>query len=353
MSNQVLERGNPTPSGIAATAGRHAWADVAKGVCILLVVLHHLVHKQLDLVVPVDHGHWQDVWADVTWVLKPVRMPLFFLVSGFFAAGAIRRPWRDARRRIATSAWLYAVWLPLLTLFLMVETLMPANRIQSWPELAGQLLLPATSLWFIHAMLAYFVLLRAVRRLPRGVVLAVAAAACGSVSLWGLEENNRIAFLSHFVYFAAGALYPEVVRRTARADLPLKRLLLGYVLATVAMSFVRLPLSLEILALSTLSLPLGVSVARRLQATALGGPLAWLGRNTLQVYVLHLFVIGALLHVPARLGADAGTFELVAVVVWPLVGTLLVTGACLTVHRLLVAAGLGTLFSAPKLLAGR
>lgn len=353
----MVEAAFPAPATPQDAAGsprgsRQRWADVAKGACILLVVLHHLVHKQLDFVVPLDHLHWQDVWADVTWVLKPVRMPLFFLVSGYFAARAIHRPWTDVRRRVVTSVWLYAVWLPLLTAFLAVETLMPANRPQSWTELAGQVLLPATSLWFIHAMATYFLLARGLRSLPRGVVLTLAAIVCGSVSLWGLEENNRIAFLSHFVYFAAGAFFPDVVRRVAAADLPLKRLLVGYVSATAAMTLVHLPLSLEILALSTLSLPLGVSVARRLDATALGEPLAWLGRNTLQVYVLHLFVIGLLLHVPARMGTEPGPFEVLAVIVWPLLGTLLVTAACLGVHRVLVAVGLGALFRAPRTLAG-
>ncbi len=341
-----------TPEPGISAAGRQRWADVAKGACILLVVLHHLVHKQLDFVVPLDHLHWQDVWADVTWVLKPLRMPLFFLVSGYFAARAVHRPWADVRRRVMTSVWLYAVWLPLLTAFLAVETLMPANRPQSWAELAGQVLLPATSLWFIHAMATYFLLTRALRDAPRGAVLAVAAAVCGSASMWGLEENNRIAFLSHFVYFAAGALFPDVVRRVASADLPLKRLAVGYVTATVAMTFVHLPLSLEILALSTLSLPLGVSIARRLDATSAGALFAWLGRNTLQVYVLHLFVIGLLLHVPARMGPEPGTFEVLAVIAWPLLGTALVTAACLGVHRVLVACGLGVLFRAPSALTG-
>ncbi|HSX68419.1 acyltransferase family protein [Nocardioides sp.] len=353
MTSQVLEQPSPTPSGPSATSRREPWADVAKGTCILLVVLHHLVHKQLDLVAPLGHPHWQDIWASVTWALKPVRMPLFFLVSGFFAAGAIHRPWAQVRRRVLTPAWLYVVWLGVLSGFYLLETTTPANRITSIEELARQLVLPATSMWFLYAMTAYFLLARLLRKLPPGPVLAVAAGLSASVSWWGLEGNNEIAFLSHFVYFAAGAWFPDAVRRVAAADLSLRAVGLVYAAATVVVLVAPLRLSASVVLLALLGVPLGIAVAQRLSGTAAAGPLAWLGQRTLQVYVLHLLVIGVLAHIPMRIGPDPGPSEVIAFATYPLLATVAVTGACLVLHRALLGAGMRWMFRAPAWLTGR
>ncbi len=83
-------------------------ADAAKGVCIVLVVLHHLVTKHLELVLPGD-GPAVVAWGAVTAGLRPLRMPLFFVISGMFAASAVRRSWgASLRRRVATPYYLYA-----------------------------------------------------------------------------------------------------------------------------------------------------------------------------------------------------------------------------------------------------
>lgn len=360
MTSQVLEQPRPEPAGperiprpgTAATAQRQAWADVAKGACILLVVLHHLVHKQLHFVVPPGHEQWQHMWASVTWALKPIRMPLFFLISGMFAAGAVHRPWSQVRRRVLSPAWLYVVWLVLLSAFYLVETRTPAHRVHSLRELGLELLLPSTSMWFLYALAAYLLLARGLRRLPPGLVLAAALAVAASVSLWGIEANNRVAVLSHFVYFVAGAHYPHVVRRVAEARVPLLSLALGFSAAAVGASMLHLPLSTKVVALSVIGLPLGLVAARRLTTTVAGRPLAWLGTRTLQVYVLHLVVIGALAWLPLQLSPEAGAWEALAIAAYPLVGALAVTAACLGLHRALVTAGLGRLFRAPAWLTG-
>ena len=75
------------------------WVDVAKGACILLVVLHHAVVKDLALQTPAALDPVADAWQWVTMALKPVRMPLFFVLSGLVASSAVRRPWAQARRR--------------------------------------------------------------------------------------------------------------------------------------------------------------------------------------------------------------------------------------------------------------
>ena len=96
--------GVPSRSEVRATDGRLLWVDVAKGACILLVVLHHAVVKDLAIQAPLPLQPVAEAWAWVTMALKPVRMPLFFVLSGLVASSAVRRPWASgAVRRVAPS----------------------------------------------------------------------------------------------------------------------------------------------------------------------------------------------------------------------------------------------------------
>src|SRR5262245_27573217 len=91
---------------------REVWADVAKGACILLVVLWHVVEKhylevtwRISLPIP-------GAWGMFVEQMLPLRMPLFFTVSGVFAVAAVRRPWPVLlRSRVAKFFYLYVVWL--------------------------------------------------------------------------------------------------------------------------------------------------------------------------------------------------------------------------------------------------
>ena len=71
---------------------RLVWPDLAKGVCILLVVLHHATTKHYVEVLPAGLAPVGELWAGLSPALKPTRMPLFFVISGWFAsllAGAV------------------------------------------------------------------------------------------------------------------------------------------------------------------------------------------------------------------------------------------------------------------------
>src|SRR5690349_20157208 len=73
---------------------RTQWADVAKGVCILLVVLWHVIMKHY---LEID---WRlrlpspGAWGTFGEQLLPLRMPVFFTISDMFAVAAVNRPWR-------------------------------------------------------------------------------------------------------------------------------------------------------------------------------------------------------------------------------------------------------------------
>ncbi|MGA8258113.1 MAG: acyltransferase family protein [Nocardioides sp.] len=330
---------------------RLAWPDVAKGACILLVVVHHVVLKDFELLLPPPLSMVGDFWHDLTYALKPIRMPLFFLVSGFFASSAIRRPLPHAVSRVRGGYYLYVVWLVVMIGVYTIEPDIPANRVQSPVDFVGELLWAASSLWFLYAMVAYFVVARLVRDLNPAVVLTAAALLSVSVSFMSIEENNRAAVLGHLVYYLAGALMPQAVRWLAARRLPLTPLVLGYAAAALVAVYSPLPWTVSAFVASVVGLPLGITIAVRIASNDLGRVLAWIGRRTMRVYVLHLVVLVALVQVPHALGVGHSWSPWVALA-YPVTVSAVVVSGCFAVHALLLRLGAGWLFEPPSWVTG-
>ncbi|MDR4308875.1 acyltransferase family protein [Chelatococcus sambhunathii] len=155
---------NPAPSS------RLDWVDVAKGVCIVLVVMMHStlgVEKATG-----GEGFMHHVVA----FAKPFRMPDFFMISGLFLALVIDRPWRlYLDRKVVHFAYFYVLWLLIQGAF-------------KWPGLALEegagavahafllaLVDPFGTLWFIYLLPIFFVFAKLVKTLPPLLVLGFAA----------------------------------------------------------------------------------------------------------------------------------------------------------------------------------
>lgn len=329
------------------TDQRLLWPDLAKGLCIVLVVLHHVTKFYAPLM-PDDVAPIGTAWQAVMAALKPIRMPLFFVISGLFASGSIRRPWRAARRRLVGGYYLYVVWLVIFAVVYGFERTIDANRTDSFADFLGELVWAATSMWFLFALVAYFVLAKAMRRLPAGWVIGAAVLLSGATSYLPFDEANRVSVLFHFSFFAFGAYCPALVRRISEVDLPLRTLAAAYVVGTAGLFRLDPPRSIQLVLLSLVGIPLGIAVAVRLsQRAAVAEPIAWLGRRTLRVYVLHVAILAVVVHTPLSpaLASPAGT--VVATLLFPVLVTAGVVLLCLGLHAVLVRLGFGFLFDLP------
>ncbi|MEU4399584.1 acyltransferase family protein [Micromonospora orduensis] len=344
-----------TGAGPAATAPRRArWADAAKGVCIILVVLWHVVVKdylQIDwhIGVPVP-----GLWGALGEQFLPLRMPLFFTISGVFAANAVQRPWRVvARSRVAGFLYLYALWLLIHTVVLAVAPDFPTDRATSVLGLLEQLTVTPSNLWYLYALALYFTLAKATRTAPR-LLVVVPAGVLSAVAAAGLLETpgNRAGLYQNLVFFLAGLyLRPQIERWAATATR--RRLVLtsgAYCLALVAMAVTGAQRWWGVWPLvSVVAVAFGVTAAARLERwRAVSGRLATLGRVTLPVYVIHmpvLAVLHLLLHGPVSGLGDLG--QGLIVLGYPVVLTGVVIGASLAIHRGLLAVRAGWLFALP------
>ncbi|HET7690214.1 MAG TPA: acyltransferase family protein [Nocardioidaceae bacterium] len=338
---------NPVGSSTAAPARtRLAWADAAKGFCILLVVLHHTVGKHYAVALPADQLGLYDAWDWVDDTLKPLRMPLFFLLSGIFASSSIDRPWRAVfRKRVGSPYYLYVVWLLIQWPFFAHFTGIGMNRTHGLAELQTDLLFASTGVWYLYALAVYFLLAKLLAPIDPRVVLAGAAALSAFTSELPLEYTNRFSIVQHFVFFALGAYYPQLVTTVQswrrRGLLPL--LAVGYVGALVALKATDLRMCAVTLLVSPLAIALGVRLSMAAATTPyLGATLASIGRRTLPVYVLHVIVLTAVFELLPSL--DLPTPLLIA---YPLVVTFAIAGVCLGIHAAAMRTPLRWLFVLP------
>ncbi|MET8204024.1 acyltransferase [Micromonospora taraxaci] len=344
-------------TGTTRTEGRSQraeWADAAKGACIILVVLWHVVVKdylQIDwhVGVPVP-----GLWGTLGEQFLPLRMPLFFTISGVFAANAAQRPWRIvARSRVAGFLYLYALWLLIHTAVLAAAPDLPTDRATSALGVLEQLTITPSNLWYLYALAVYFTIAKATRRAPWALVLAPAGV-LSAVAAAGLLDTpgNRGGLYQNLVFFLAGLyLRPRIQQWAQTAGR--RRLLLtsgSYVLALAAMAAAGAQQWFGVWpAVSVVAVIFGITAAAQLAHwSALSKPLASLGRITLPIYVVHMPVL-ALLHrlllVPvSELGASA---QGLIVLGYPVLLTGLVIGLSLAVHRGLLAVRAGWLFALP------
>lgn len=342
-------------SAVPGGGGRLDWPDVAKGVCIVLVVLWHVVTKQA---VPAPGaGGVTDVWVTANAQLLPLRIPLFFLVSGVFAASAVTDPdpsrWR---RRAGGLALLYVLWVLIQTAVLALTPGFDTARATDGWQLLAHLTISPTNLWYLLALAVYLTVARLTRRLPTGLVLlaafGVAAVAGAGVipdlgNLWQLVQN--------LLPFLVGLRLSGWVRRFAATSGGARVLVLaaGYLaaLALVAVTGVRLwPGVWPVLALLAVAFGVSASVVLDRRGAGAARVLRWLGRRTLPIYVLHMLPLAL---IDGALRATGWTVAPVWEAVGPVVLTVVVIGVCLGLHAVMQRCGLGVLFDPLRVWGGQ
>lgn len=271
----------------ASAESREGWVDLAKGGAILLVVL---LHAQEVLI---GNGLGTPAWDTITEALGTLRMPTFFLISGLFARKALTaRLGGFLRSKVWHFLWVYLVWSALyVALFEVIGRVNPGGAFEGMAlKWAVDTMIVNNGLWYLVALPVFFVLARWTRRIPVAVQLSVTGAvsmvfASGLIATgtWGADHMP-----AYFVYFLIGCYFSLAIRSAAvRAGLVVA---LGLGVVWVALTVLAYTVGWQGAAaalLPLLAVPFALSAAPLIARRRWGGPLVWLGRNTLPVYVMH------------------------------------------------------------------
>jgi uncharacterized membrane protein YcfT len=330
--------------------GRLAWVDAAKGLSILLVVLHHSVWFLQK------SGQAPAAVVTANEALASLRMPLFFLASGLFVAGALAASWRTLlHKRVAFFLYLYVIWT--IIRFTFFATVIPpgvdpddsANPVR----LVWALLLPGPSMWFLYALALFAVVCKLIRRLPVWLQLGAAGvlSALAGAEVVEFESGPWTRIARYFFFFLLGWHARGLVERLAASSGAVKVVAAAAGCVAAAAAAVMLDLQSVpgvALALNMAAVTFGVLFAAWIARYRIGRPLVSLGQQTLPVYLLHIFWVALVM-----VGLQGVDVPLVTGYLLPAVMAVVLTVLSLLTHRLLVRAGATWLFALPSRLAYR
>ena len=284
------------------TKARVEWADAAKGLSIIGVCIMHVVTG-----IP---GGRETALGQFSSFLDPLRMPLFFLVSGLFAHRILERSFADLwYRRLWFLLVPYLVFNPFHAL-----TRMSIDNNFSWIGLVKAMVLGNVGLWFLYALMLYNIFAWTLRKQPPWLaILASCIPLVIGAFLGGGENLFFRQVLTYAPMFFIGLHCRDFFFRLAREAFR-PWVVIGSAALFFGSEFLTRTLAKTIfsdwtptVAAQTLgtgfvsslaALPFAIVVSVWICAIPVVNRLfLFVGRNTLQVYVFHplgLFLLGGM-----------------------------------------------------------
>lgn len=321
--------------GAAPTTTARVWIDFAKGAAIILVVLYHasLFLSEIGLA-----GSTPRLRA----FLSFLPMAVFIFIAGLSARRSVGWSFPDLwRRRLAGLVYLYVLWSIIRVLFYLVVPHLRSTE-RSPTDLVTIILLPVwptSSYWFVWALALLALIAWLVRLVPPPIQLACAGLLAIAFGTPGLLDSNNVGWdrVAQNLFFFLAAVYgaPKIHRLVAQVRYwHVAALALLY--AVLAMLIIPLHLSRVP---GLIFLEGNVAIALTVSASVVLARVRWLdfvsalGRASLVIYLLHLFVIASVVAVIAPLANDS--FLMKFANLWPLVLAVIAIAVTLLLRRVL------------------
>ncbi len=298
---------------------RLTWIDYAKGIAIILVLYRHVFEgiKQSGISV---QNYISLEYANI--MFFSFRMPLFFIVSGIFVAGSLRK--RTLSEFISTKArtilWPYFLWGALqITLQLIFSKYVNGQRTLIDYTYLFYLPREIEQFWYLYGLFNVTVLyvllkekvgLNPIQNIGLGIIFYYASA-------WAFQNNIIIGFvgdiLHYYIFFAIGDAISRFINDRANFRLfeswkLLALLLVPFVLTQVYflkenMNFIATvakyqyveyfqPFLYVLIALAGCAFVINLTFI--FQKLKIANWLQVLGRHSLYIYVAHVMVLASL-----------------------------------------------------------
>ncbi|UNK59777.1 acyltransferase family protein [Buttiauxella ferragutiae] len=288
---------------------KQLWINHIKGLCICLVVIYHSVITFYPHLVQQQTGLAEVIaksWIYLNLYLAPFRMPVFFFISGFLITRYIEKvKWRDCiDKRIWNIFYVLLLWgvLQWLGISLINQWLAPelvrnpaSNAVYSENllQFATSMAKASTSLWYLYALLLYFVIFKSLRRYKVPVIMLLLAVnvviSFMPLPWWGMNSVVR-----NMCYYGLGAWFgPQLMSAMKAFNLRQHPLMFtATALLSAALYLVNIPVMISVLSIFVImKLFYLLDSWRECRSDAF---LNIVGSNTIAIYTTHRIVIEAL-----------------------------------------------------------
>lgn len=307
-------------------AHRITWADHAKGIAIMLVVYRHVAVGMRRSAMNVS-----DWLYNIQEVFYNFRMPVFFVLSGVFAAMSLNKKSRKylMKEKVQTLLYPYLLWgisITLLQIFFSGFT----NAKRQWIDLLNVFVQPrdVDHLWYLFALFntcLLYVLLSQVQFLRNKWIHLVLALVMYAVSyVPALVDYSILTDSFHFyIYFLIGTIISPTLFDKEKSDalLNLNRLwvivplfiagqYLWFVIRNEEAGYMFPMLIVNLIACYFIYI-----ISKRLSETKSGDWLGYLGKYSLYIYILHVPIAAIIRNVFKRMDAYVPS-ELVLFICW-------------------------------------
>lgn len=297
------------------------WIDLAKGISILLVVFHHgiqSVYGMPGLELAGITATAANVYELLSQKLVPIRMPLFFMISGFLVhRAATRYQWKDVWfKRVQTIWYVYVLWSLIqwaAVSYIMwsvgaekpASETMISNYANDLGTFAGLTLIGTSSLWYLYALPVYFILCKAMSSRP-GFAIGFFLA-CHFLSSYYNLQFPTSSIVKNGIFYAIGVFFSPVLFPMINNISHKAFLYIGGILAVkVGLGFIGVDVAL----LNTLMfVTIMVFFINWFQEHFDIPVLRWIGKNTLSIYIIHHILLKLLVFILVPMMISAGWFN--------------------------------------------
>lgn len=267
------------------SSSRMLWMDMLRGMAISLVVIYHCTVYMWE--------KYPEAFAGLMYfgeLLAPLRMPLLFFLSGLLLARSIDKGAKTyALGKLNNLIYPFVVWT--LVLYFLYEAREAILGLPSEIEPVRALLYdPWHHLWFLHYLAVYYVI--GFFLFKAG--LLVAALVAGILYLVGYPAGYGY-LTALFMFFIAGAFanrssaFPEWILMHRRPLVWGGLAVITFCLVAVALGLVPIAKhNLTYCVVAGAALPIAIYLAIRAERWRYAPALAYLGRNSLVLYMVHV-----------------------------------------------------------------
>lgn len=307
-------------------------------------------------------GVWEIVglnWMVVDDYLEPIRIPLFFAISGILASSRVFGPLVRARSRIVIPLYLYFLWSVLLA----SRDFIPGTANDSFKGSAlsflADVFLVCSGYWYLFSLPLYFILARVTANINVLLVL------CVLLVPYMLREHveyfaNEVAsdftdsssllgsVCANMVFFVAGVrLRGKILISVSVIKVPVA--LFGFALYFSLVFLAHVSGSqVLVLCASVIGILVTANLAMRFGRSRSSRGLQVLGSRTLPVYVLQFFFVSILAYVWGKYSVSISNWPRMIAVMYAPVAAILIALTSSYIYVLAGRMGLGLLFAPPK-----